>query len=348
MMDWLPFLHRLQIATLWFLAASIMAGTIGLSLAKGLTRLSIPESRLLPVLELAAVILMWAPIFAAVRAWHGIAIHTIEEINSEVLTAGMSMPEPFAGLSALSAEILQALYWWEWPILLMAIGLMIWTLVRWVSAARSVARVNRLRALISGQSRRRLASVPGSVSPFVAGWWRPVIVWPSAFCNNLDSRQRIWILRHEKWHVQRLDPLRKLVISLSLTSHAWNPMFVMMTRSMERLRELAADRYALGSSHAQAERDYARMLVRFSDDAPTPMAPVGVIGATSELAWRVRKLLSAGEAPSRVASSWWLGFALVACALWFTGMRDGMQAGTQEMYGTRTVEVTRTFPLIGE
>jgi len=97
-------------------------------------------------------------------------------------------------------------------------------------------------------------------TPFVLGIIRPRIYLPS----TLTQAQCALILKHERTHIARLDPLWKLLAFLALMLHWFNPVvwlgFCLFVRDMET----ACDERVLSDLNADERADYAAALLQLS------------------------------------------------------------------------------------
>ena len=124
-------------------------------------------------------------------------------------------------------------------------------------------------------------------TPFVMGLLRPKIYLPS----GLDAREQAYILRHESYHIYRLDHLVKLVSFVLLCLHWFNPLvwaaFLLSARDMEMSCDEAVIR-ALGEG---ARADYSACLLRLATGHQT-VAGVPLAFGEGNTAGRIRNLAS--------------------------------------------------------
>jgi beta-lactamase regulating signal transducer with metallopeptidase domain len=114
------------------------------------------------------------------------------------------------------------------------------------------------------------------VAPFVAGIVRPRMYCDPELVHTLTVRQQRAVALHERYHLQRRDPLR-LQLSTAL-----RPLVILLPRLHDRLDahqvryEVAADRFAL--RHGATRADLAGALLAMLEDGRLHLAP-GFISA---------------------------------------------------------------------
>jgi beta-lactamase regulating signal transducer with metallopeptidase domain len=107
-------------------------------------------------------------------------------------------------------------------------------------------------------------------SPVVAGWWRPVVLLPTAIALRMPADAVEALLAHELAHVKRMDYLVNLLQRVVEALLFFHPVVWWLSRRVRIERELVADRLAadaLGDA-----RRLARALAVLSDLQATPRA----------------------------------------------------------------------------
>jgi len=98
------------------------------------------------------------------------------------------------------------------------------------------------------------------VSPFVMGFFRPVIYLP----GSLDAWERTFIIAHERHHIRRGDHIFKFVGFLALTIHWFNPLvwgaFVLASRDME----MSCDEAVIRKYGEDVRADYSASLLNLA------------------------------------------------------------------------------------
>ena len=161
-------------------------------------------------------------------------------------------------------------------------------------------------------------------APFLTGIFRPVIYLPSW----LEGEEKDYVLRHEKAHIQRRDPLWKTLAYGILALHWFNPLiwaaYVLFCRDLEmacdekviteRFRQERTDGADSGSGHEvfapmtlEERKAYASVLVDCSQGTrPSVVAPLTF--AEVSVKARVRMILQ-----FKRTSLWLTGLVLLLC-----------------------------------
>lgn len=97
-------------------------------------------------------------------------------------------------------------------------------------------------------------------SPFVMGFFRPVIYLP----GSLDPAERRYIIAHERHHIRRGDHIFKALGFLALTIHWFNPLvwlaFVLASRDME----MSCDEAVIRKLGENVRADYSASLLNLA------------------------------------------------------------------------------------
>lgn len=96
-------------------------------------------------------------------------------------------------------------------------------------------------------------------APVTFGTVRPTVVLPED--SALDRTQRSLVLAHELAHVRRKDCLRKLLLTVCLCVHFWNPLVWGMVVLANRDMELACDEKVLSVLGGACKKEYALTLL---------------------------------------------------------------------------------------
>lgn len=184
--------------------------------------------------------------------------------------------------------------------------------------------------------RLRLAGLPGLSSPMTHGLLMPVILLPEGF--DPDSPEAVFVLEHEYVHVRRLDSLWKLLLTLALVVHWFNPAVWLLWFLAGRDLELSCDEAVLRRLGPDRRRDYARALVAL-EERRSRLAGLGFgYGCAAE---RIRAIMGFRR-PGRLRRilSGLLVLILAAGAL--GGVRAGAGLSGRRVY--RNGGVTLTVP----
>lgn len=96
-------------------------------------------------------------------------------------------------------------------------------------------------------------------SPFVTGYFHPVIVVPGL---SLSEKEWYYILSHETAHYRHGDTLYKLLIEILLVVFWWNPLFYLFRRKISVCIEQSADLLAIEDLNAAEKLDYLECLLK--------------------------------------------------------------------------------------
>jgi prepilin-type processing-associated H-X9-DG protein len=106
----------------------------------------------------------------------------------------------------------------------------------------------------------RIMTAAEGVSPFVLGFFRPVVVLPAELADHVSADELRAVLAHEFAHVRRRDALVGWVLACSDVIYFFNPVVHLVKRAIIFERERACDEQVLAL--AQAPRAvYARALL---------------------------------------------------------------------------------------
>ena len=180
-------------------------------------------------------------------------------------------------------------------LLAMRLGRQGWAALRALRHSRSIARA--LEGVASPGGAGSMIVPVDEPQAFVVGLFRPRMYLSQGLLRTTDPRDLESVMEHERSHVQRRDPLRRLIASLGLAFHLPGIASI-IERRLAATQESAADADAarvLGDPPRIAEAlvKVARLRV-----ARLPLA-VGILG--SDLEFRVRELLSPATRPDRPA-----------------------------------------------
>ncbi|MBB5351411.1 beta-lactamase regulating signal transducer with metallopeptidase domain [Haloferula luteola] len=123
--------------------------------------------------------------------------------------------------------------------------------------------------------------------PVAAGVFRPVILVPTAWNAWTPTQQQI-VLAHELAHLQRRDPLWRLIAEMTCAVHWFNPLVWWLARCQRHAAEFACDASVVHSGIPA--RTYASVLCDLAAARPTP-APAVALAESSLLHGRVQRLL---------------------------------------------------------
>lgn len=147
--------------------------------------------------------------------------------------------------------------------------------------------------------RPRLLITGASVSPFVHGVLRPVVVLPQRALRDLGGVELSVVLWHELAHLRRLDTLSGWVVAVCRVLYFFHPVVHVAERFLRLERESACDEAVL-CRRGMAPGEYARALV----DASAALRTLGRVPnlcavSAESFAQLKRRLERLGRGPAR-------------------------------------------------
>lgn len=106
-------------------------------------------------------------------------------------------------------------------------------------------RVEHLAARLGLRRRIEILVAPQLAAPIAFGVVRPVVVLPTGFLDDFDSRQQDAMLTHELAHLAAGDPVWQLLADLAAVLLWWHPLVWWARRKWRAAGELAADEASL-------------------------------------------------------------------------------------------------------
>lgn len=132
----------------------------------------------------------------------------------------------------------------------------------------------------------------GATAPFVAGWFRPIVVLPVGLQRLLDAGELEAVLLHELAHVRRNDVRRNLLLRL-LGSFAWHqPALWKVMGDLSRDREHCCDELAVAAMGKRLPLAHALLTL---EERRSGQPRLVMAGTGGDFTTRVRRIM-AGEA----------------------------------------------------
>lgn len=142
-------------------------------------------------------------------------------------------------------------------------------------------------------------------SPFILGFIKPRIYIPF----GLQEQERVYILKHEAYHLKRKDHLIKPLAFVVLAFHWFNPLawlaFILMAKDME----MSCDEKVLSETGSGIAKDYCTSLLAFAANRRLPSASQLAFGETG-IRERVKNILRFKTPKKRV-----IVFSAAACII---------------------------------
>ncbi len=162
----------------------------------------------------------------------------------------------------------------------------LWLALRWMLAHYRTHRMAR-RATPLHDARTKLlvrkamakVMLPGSVrvaetdaihAPAVCGLWRPTLLLPSGFAQDLDDDSITWSLHHELAHIRRQDLVVDSLQRALRTLWWFHPTLWLLDRVVNELRECACDEAALARMPQFTRQRAANALVDVIETSRAP------------------------------------------------------------------------------
>ncbi len=286
------------------LRALIPKGHSNARYANGLAALALMF--VFPLVTLFAMLSAQAPIepVAAVEA-------ATAGVQASVGTAVEAGAQP-AVLSLMDLALQWLVCLWVAGVLLM--GYRSW--YQWRSLVR-IARewaepIPELEAALRGLARRFefVRKIQVLVSdrvdtPILLGWFKPVILLPTAVALGFPRHQVELILAHELGHLRRYDHIVNLVQALVETLLFYHPVVHWISREIRNEREICCDTLVLHRTSGDP-CEYARTLAAL-EELRQPPAQLALAANGGVLLERVRRILGSQRHSGRRSGRWpWL------------------------------------------
>jgi bla regulator protein BlaR1 len=144
-----------------------------------------------------------------------------------------------------------------------------WLLALWIAGALALAlgltwqqrRFRRALGKLRVRSDGSLQAENADAGPVVIGLWRSRIVLPADFDSRYSELERDLVLRHERAHLLRRDPLANLVAAALRCVYWFNPLLHYAVGRFRFDQELAVDATVL-AQRPEARRSYADAMLK--------------------------------------------------------------------------------------
>jgi beta-lactamase regulating signal transducer with metallopeptidase domain len=190
----------------------------------------------------------------------------------------------------------------------------------------------------------RLLQSADEVMPMTWGWWRPVILLPSAAARWTADRRRV-VLLHELAHVKRRDYLTQVVAQLVCALYWFNPLVWLAARQMCVEREGACDDLVLAGGCKAS--DYAGHLVEIAGSfRRAPQMAAIAMARSSPLAGRIAAIVDVSRNRRLHPATALCILALiggVAVCLGGSGINDAAAAAKADALRQQQIERLKTF-----
>lgn len=285
--------------------------------ALALLRDARPQARYaVALLALAACVLLpLAHVLVALAAVEPVATPSTQALSAWRFDAGA----PAVGTdwrATLQAHLPQLVTAWSLGAALLALRFALG--LTWVGRLRHdgampgfdwQARLERLAAAVGLAQPPELRLVDGIDGPAVAGWWRPVVLVPSALLARMSPDLLEALLAHELAHVRRHDYLVNLLQGLVESLLFYHPVVWWLSNCVRIEREQIADDLALRAIPEPRRLALAlQRLDQLQAEAPIAFPHLAPAAHGGQLMNRIRRLIR----PQRAGLHWKSGLPLLA------------------------------------
>ncbi|MEV5029247.1 M56 family metallopeptidase [Paenibacillus sp. LPE1-1-1.1] len=142
-------------------------------------------------------------------------------------------------------------------------------------------------------------------SPFILGFIKPRIYIPF----GLREQERVYILKHEAYHLKRKDHLIKPLAFVVLAFHWFNPLAWLAFALMAKDMEMSCDEKVLSETGSGIAKEYCTSLLSFAANRRFPSASPLAFGETG-IRERVKNILRFKAPKKRV-----IAFSAAICIL---------------------------------
>lgn len=154
-------------------------------------------------------------------------------------------------------------------------------------------------------------------TPTLIGWFKPLVLLPTAIVLGFPRHQLELILAHELGHLRRYDHLVNLAQAVLETLLFYHPVVHWISREVRHEREVCCDRLVLRLTRGEP-REYARTLAALEDlRQPSVLALAASGGMLMDRVRRIVGLPAPRLAPTRPVVGFWV-IALASVALFAT------------------------------
>lgn len=101
----------------------------------------------------------------------------------------------------------------------------------------------------------------GCETPVTIGIFKPKILFPSAWKENLGDTSCEFMLRHELLHVRQHDLAVELLGLLVIALHWYNPLSYLLYHELAVMREFCCDEKVIGSGEEGLRKEYSHLLI---------------------------------------------------------------------------------------
>lgn len=183
---------------------------------------------------------------------------------------------------ALDAWVIAALVWVVGALVLL--GVNAYSLLRLKQKLRRATCYSLEECATKASSRVYQSEVVPTA--FVLGIWRPCIFLPA----HLSLREQSYVLRHERIHIARRDPLWQSIAFVALCLHWFNPLVWLAFKANQKDMEASCDERVLRQMGSGIKAEYAQSLLNLSHGKVSAFHTALTFGESSTKS-RIRNVL---------------------------------------------------------
>lgn len=102
-------------------------------------------------------------------------------------------------------------------------------------------------------------------SPLVYGLLKPKVIVPASMVDNIHTSESMQILAHEIHHIRRFDNILKLIWSIAICIHWFNPIVWLSAKYFNEDMELSCDEKVVKAWEDDIRKAYASSLINIAD-----------------------------------------------------------------------------------
>ena len=165
--------------------------------------------------------------------------------------------------------------------------------IKRLSAGREQAReeeiLQRTMAQLKIRKKVTLQISPGTITPMVAGLFRPTIYLPE---ESYTDQELTLVYRHELYHVKQHDMAIQLLFCFCHAIHWFNPLLRLFLTIAQRECELSCDENAVKGLSIEEKKEYCRLLLKSAScQSSKTLWSAGFSDYKKELKERMEELL---------------------------------------------------------
>jgi beta-lactamase regulating signal transducer with metallopeptidase domain len=160
------------------------------------------------------------------------------------------------------------------------------------------------------------------IVPYTKGFFKKIIVLPTAFINQLTEQELEAVLLHEIAHIKRYDHITNFFVTLMDVLLSFNPFAQKLIKELRLQRELACDDWVLAQQVRPKHYALALQKAAIIQDAGNPLH-LSMSVQQYDLLYRIQRLFK--QEPRSYFKFKWAFFALIPLAFIFSNVEDRTQ-----------------------